>query len=232
MFGRQRRRRLQHWCPMCPASCLASRSVLVTSLVPPWHPLMISFTPPPCAAGCSCMLFGAPCPPVSCAAWSLFLVELRRLHACHLPGLFMRFLRIDIERMKVMCGPQYTKKLEDMYYDLGMSEDASKVGGSVTAEGDQCSAMHWVNGCADGVLVMGVVIVVQRCARRPRLVTCLPSTCVVFTPWGPVPPGAAVCSALRGGTEGWHRPPARRQLPCVCAEDLLLARHEHVRDSW
>jgi hypothetical protein len=140
--------------------------------------------------------------------------------------------------MKAMCGPQYTKKLEDMYQDLGLSEDASKVGGSVTTEGDQCSAMPWVNGCADGVLVMGVVMVVQRLmmvqrrARRPRLVTCFPSTCVVLTPWGPVPPGAAVCSALRGGTEGWHRPPARRQLQCVCTEDLLLARHEHVRESW
>ena len=32
-----------------------------------------------------------------------------------------------IERMKAMLGPQYTKKLEDMYQDLGVSEDASKV---------------------------------------------------------------------------------------------------------
>jgi|688.fasta_scaffold535419_2 hypothetical protein len=29
--------------------------------------------------------------------------------------------------MKAMCGPQYTKKLEDMYQDLAVSEEASRV---------------------------------------------------------------------------------------------------------
>ncbi len=35
-----------------------------------------------------------------------------------------------IERLKALFGPQYTKKLEDMYQDLTVAEEAARVGGS------------------------------------------------------------------------------------------------------
>ncbi len=44
---------------------------------------------------------------------------------------FFKFLVVvgflGMECMKAMCGPQYTKKLEDMFQDLRVAEDEVKV---------------------------------------------------------------------------------------------------------